>query len=408
MDGEHRPVCWIICTMDTKQQEGRFLQNVMCTLGIDARIADVGIRSHCSEAEVSSRQVAAAADVSLASIQNAPARMEALTVMAAGLKKILLEKYAEHQLDGVVSIGGSGGTTLACEAMCALPVGVPKLMVSTVVSGDIRPYIRGKDIIAFNPVADLVGLNSLTRQSLCSAARIMYGQLTVPSWKDDISCPAVAVTSFGATESCVSQCAAMLTERGIETTAFHARGVSGGDIMEELIRENRFQAVLDITTTEVTDLVAGGVYPCSQGRFEAAVDMKIPFVLAPGAIDMINLTLQAATPEFCQGRLCVRHSGNTVLVRSNREENQKAARFIAEKLNRADAKTYRVLLPEEGFSSYDVQGGVFFDPEIDMVFIHELKDAVNHPENLIQIPCHLNDPEFAQRAVKELMSLLNR
>ena len=407
MDSVPRPICWIICTMDTKGQEGQFLREAMCSLGIDARIVDVGIRSRDSEAAVSSQQVAKAGGICLGAIQNTASRMEALTAMAAGLKRVLLQKYAEQQLDGVVSLGGSGGTTLASEAMCALPVGVPKLMVSTVVSGDIRPYIRGKDIIALNPVADLAGLNSLTRQALYSAARIMYGQLTVPAWRDDDVRPAVAVTSFGSTEGCVSRCAAVLAEEGFETTAFHARGVSGGDIMEELIRENRFQAVLDITTTEVTDLVAGGVYPCSRSRFEAAADMGLPFVLAPGAIDMINLTLQAATPEFCRGRLCVQHSGNTILVRSSREENRKAAQFIAEKLNRADAATYRVLIPEKGFSSYDVPGGAFYDPEIDGVFIRTLKSAAAYPENIIQLPLHLNDPEFAQCAAKTLMALRN-
>jgi uncharacterized protein (UPF0261 family) len=331
-------------------------------------------------------------------------RAEAITAMGQALEGFLRRERDSGRLAGVIGLGGSGGTALITQAMRALPIGVPKLMVSTVASGNTAAYVGASDITLMYSVVDVAGLNIVSRRVLGNAAGAMAGMVQSPLPGADEK-PALGMTMFGVTTPCVTAVRAALERHGFDCLVFHATG-TGGQSMEKLVEAGLIRGVLDITTTEVADEVAGGVLPCGPLRFEAILEARIPFVLSLGALDMVNFGAIATVPErFRQRRLHV-HNAQVTLMRTTPEENRCCARWIAAKLNRAIAP-YCVLIPEKGVSALDSPDAPFWDAEADAALFDELEKAVlKSPDRSIRrLPFHINDPAFARALVDSFLSL---
>ena len=326
--------------------------------------------------------------------------------MALGLCRVIKGLYGQGELAAVVSIGGSGGTTLASEAMRQLPIGVPKVIVSTMASGNTLPYVQGEDILLINPVVDIQNLNFLTRRALKNAAAIVQGMLSVPEMQDEDK-PTIAITGFGVTTPCVDACVSQLEKAGYEVLVFHARGTSGGRIMEKMISEGVFAGVLDLTTSEIADEVGGGIYAVGEQRLRTAASMGIPYVVTPGALEMINLGSEDTLTEEQKQRVLYHHSPSSVKMRADKRDMRRAADLFAGRL--ADnSGNVAVLIAEKGFSSVNAAGQVFYDPEADQAFIEELKDKSDKTILIKTLDYHHNDQEFADECVKTLLDIISK
>jgi uncharacterized protein (UPF0261 family) len=288
--------------------------------------------------------------------------------------------------------------------MRALPVGLPKLMVSTVASGNTAAYVGLSDIMLMPSVVDIAGLNSVSRRVLGNAAGAMAGmvQHPIPPLGGK---PTLGMTMFGVTTPCVTAVRQALEGRGFDCLVFHATGI-GGQAMEKLVEAGLIQGVLDITTTEVADKVVGGILPCTSHRFEAILKARIPFVLSLGALDMVNFGALATVPEPFQSRRLHVHNAHVTLMRTTPEENRLFARFIASKLNCAEAP-FHILIPEKGLSAIDAAGQPFYEPEADNALFDELESSIHLTagRQISRLPLHINDPVFAQALVDAFLSL---
>jgi uncharacterized protein (UPF0261 family) len=317
--------------------------------------------------------------------------------------------HARGEVDGILAIGGSAGTTIGTAAMRALPFGLPKVVVSTLASGQTRPYVGGSDLALFPSVADVAGLNRLTTTVLSNAAHALVGMVkgraagvgAVPG-----SRPMVTATMFGVTTPCVTRCRGLLEAAGYEVVVFHATGV-GGQAMEGLVRDGLVAGVLDLTTTEVADEVVGGVLSAGPDRLRAASRAGVPQVVSVGACDMVNFGPAETVPERFRGRLLHVHNATVTLMRTTREENSAMGRFLAAALREAAGPAV-VLLPEGGVSALDAPGGPFWDPEADAALFGEVERGLAGVENVRveRRAEHVNDPAFADAAVGALLGLL--
>lgn len=395
---------WLIATMDTKAQEARYLRTELMSRGLKVKLIDTGIlKESPDDVDITQKDVLGEnAD----KIRLTKTRTEASKYMALGLCRVIKGLYGKGELAAVVSIGGSGGTTLASEAMRQLPIGVPKVIVSTMASGNTLPYVQGEDILLINPVVDIQNLNFLTRRALRNAAAIVQGMLSVPEMQDEDK-PTIAITGFGVTTPCVDACASQLEKAGYEVLVFHARGTSGGRIMEKMISEGVFAGVLDLTTSEIADEVGGGIYAVGEQRLRTAASMGIPYVVTPGALEMINLGSEDTLTEEQKQRVLYHHSPSSVKMRADKRDMRRAADLFAGRL--ADnSGNVAVLIAEKGFSSVNAAGQVFYDPEADQAFIEELKDKSDKTILIKTLDYHHNDQEFADECVKTLLDIISK
>ena len=395
---------WLIATMDTKAQEARYLRTELMSRGLKVKLIDTGIlKESPDDVDITQKDVLGEnAD----KIRLTKTRTEASKYMALGLCRVIKGLYGKGELAAVVSIGGSGGTTLASEAMRQLPIGVPKVIVSTMASGNTLPYVQGEDILLINPVVDIQNLNFLTRRALRNAAAIVQGMLSVPEMQDEDK-PTIAITGFGVTTPCVDACVSQLEKAGYEVLVFHARGTSGGRIMEKMISEGVFAGVLDLTTSEIADEVGGGIYAVGEQRLRTAASMGIPYVVTPGALEMINLGSEDTLTEEQKQRVLYHHSPSSVKMRADKRDMRRAADLFAGRL--ADnSGNVAVLIAEKGFSSVNAAGQVFYDPEADQAFIEELKDKSDKTILIKTLDYHHNDQEFADECVKTLLDKIGR
>ena len=395
---------WLIATMDTKAQEARYLRTELMSRGLKVKLIDTGIlKESPDDVDITQKDVLGEnAD----KIRLTKTRTEASKYMALGLCRVIKELYGKGELAAVVSIGGSGGTTLASEAMRQLPIGVPKVIVSTMASGNTLPYVQGEDILLINPVVDIQNLNFLTRRALRNAAAIVQGMLSVPEMQDEDK-PTIAITGFGVTTPCVDACVSQLEKAGYEVLVFHARGTSGGRIMEKMISEGVFAGVLDLTTSEIADEVGGGIYAVGEQRLRTAASMGIPYVVTPGALEMINLGSEDTLTEEQKQRVLYHHSPSSVKMRADKRDMRRAADLFAGRL--ADnSGNVAVLIAEKGFSSVNAAGQVFYDPEADQAFIEELKDKSDKTILIKTLDYHHNDQEFADECVKTLLDIISK
>lgn len=395
---------YLIATMDTKAAEARFLREALEAKGLEVCLVDTGILKE-SPPDVSITQKDVLGEHA-ADAQRAKTRAEASVFMAEGLRRVLSGAYAAGQLHAVVSLGGSGGTTLASSAMHALPLGVPKVIVTTMASGNTLPYVQGEDILLINPVVDIQNLNFLTRHALSQAAAIVAGMLQTPLSHGE-SKPAVAITGFGVTTPCVDACVDMLEKAGYEVLVFHARGISGGKIMEKMIAEGHFAGVLDLTTSEIADEVGGGIYAVGAQRLRTASVMGIPYVVTPGALEMINLGSEETLTGAQRARVLYRHSPSSVKMRANREEMIRAADLFVERLG-ASQGNVRVMIASRGFSMVNAQGQIFYDPEADRAFIDTLMKKMPDRVPVTVMDAHHNDGAFAAACAGALLELIEK
>ncbi|XP_006656969.1 toMV susceptible protein tm-1(GCR26) [Oryza brachyantha] len=337
-------------------------------------------------------------------------RGEAIALMSKALESFLKRRYESGTLLGAVGLGGSGGTSLIAPALRSLPLGVPKLIVSTIASGHTAPYVGTSDLVLFPSVVDICGINSVSRVILSNAAAavagMVHGILMESNESDETATkPTIGITMFGVTTPCVNAVKERLIKEGYETLVFHATGV-GGKAMEELVRGGFIQGVLDITTTEVADHIVGGVMACDETRFDSIIENKIPLVLSVGALDMVNFGARDTIPPDFVGRKIHVHNEQVSLMRTTVEENRKFAQFIADKINKSSSKVI-VCLPQKGISAIDAPEMPFYDPEATSTLLEELYSRIEKADNreVKMLPYHINDPEFANVLVDSFLSM---
>lgn len=382
---------YILGTADTKSDELLFLRSVLAERGVSGRIVDVstgGASPDC--VDIAARVVADHHPDGAASVFCGE-RGRAIAAMSEALRRFL---PACDDLAGVVAIGGSGGAAVVAPALQALPIGLPKILVSTVASGNVAPYVGGVDLSMVYSVVDLMGLNRISRTVLSNAANAMAGMTRHrPSVAPDPH-PAVGITMFGVTTPCVTETVRVLGE-AFESLVFHATG-TGGRSMERLVDQGVIRGVLDITTTEFCDFVAGGIFACGTERLEAIARTGVPYVGSCGGLDMVNFGAMESVPEHYRDRVFVRHNPFITLMRTTVDECREMGGLIGERLNRCDGPV-RFYYPEKGFSELDRPGKPFYDPEADAAFRDALLTTLRQTarRRFISLPCTLNDPAFA-------------
>ena len=394
---------YAVATMDTKGLEITFVAEQLRAAGVECVLVDVGTKDLPTVAPDVSRETVAAS-LGGEIVLGLTDRGAAVTAMSAALVEFLVAEHAEGRLAGVIGIGGGGGTALIAPALRALPVGVPKVMVSTMASGNVGPYVDCSDLTMMYSVVDVAGINSVSRRVLANAAHAIAGmvQHSLPSIAEK---PTVGMTMFGVTTPCVDAVRASLEARGYDCLVFHATG-SGDRAMENLVRSGLIQGVIDVTTTAVADEVVGGVLACGPHRFDAILEARIPYVLSVGALDMVNFgAKETVPPKFAERKLHV-HNAQVTLMRTNPDENRQFAQWIANKLNRSTAPL-TLLIPELGVSTIDAVGQPFHDPAADAALFDELTRTIQQTEQrqIKRLPLHINDPKFAAALVDEFYSL---
>ena len=381
---------YVAGTADTKGEELAYLAELIRARGGTPVIVDVGIRTPTIPVDVSARDVAGG---------DAPAifvddRGTAVAGMAAAFTRYIAGRT---DIGGLIGIGGSGGTSIVTAGMRALPIGIPKLMVSTLASGDVAAYVGVSDVVMMPAITDLAGLNRISRVVLGAAARAIVAMADRPT-ETATGKPALGLTMFGVTTPAVTRMVELLRS-DYEPLVFHATG-TGGQSMEALVDSGLIGGVLDITTTEVADLLFGGVLPALPSRFDCIARTRIPYVASLGACDMVNFRAPETVPARYAGRTFYRHNDSVTLMRTTADECRAIGTWIGRKLN-ACSGPVRMLIPERGVSALDIAGGAFHDPEADSALFDAVEAAADWTGNrkLIKLPFHINDPAFADAAV---------
>jgi len=400
----------VLCTLDTKSEHGAFVARIIEGRGHAAMLIDIGVLGEPGfTATITRREIAGAAGADLDALAAAKDRGAALKVMAAGAVVTVTRLQRDGLLDGIIGLGGGSGTAVASAAMRALPVGFPKLMISTMAStGKAASYVGTRDVVMVNTITDIIGMNPILRSVMANGAAAICGMVEVgcriESVRDDPQRPTVAITAFGATTPAAMRCHELLTKAGCETLIFHANG-TGGRAMEELVEQGAIDAVLDLTTTELADELCGGFLSAGPLRLQAAGIRGIPQVVLPGALDMVNFTTPDTVPSRYQNRLLHAHSPNTTLMRTTAEENAVLGRWVGGKLARAKRRAV-LILPLGGFSVYDCAGGIFYAPESDQAFMEEAARSLGDRGEIIRIDANINDAVCAEIAAVRLLDML--
>lgn len=401
----------LIGTLDTKGEEVRYVRDRLRELVVPSLVLDAGVQgAPAFAADVSREEVFAAAGTSLAEVVRAGDRGRAITAAARGAAKIAADLHATSKVEGVLGLGGSAGTTIATAAMRVLPFGLPKLMVSTLASGQVRPYVGVRDICMFHSVVDLCGLNRISRSILDRAAAALAGMVTrdrsvSPTREAVEDRPLVTATMFGVTTPCVEAARKVVEQAGYEVLVFHATG-SGGMTMESFIGDGLITGVLDLTTTELADELVGGILSAGRDRLTAAALRGVPQVIALGALDMVNFGPPETVPEKFRGRRFYQHNANVTLMRTTPDENDQLGKEIAHKASAARGPT-AVLVPLRGVSAIDADGQPFWWPEADRALFESLRMWMSPHVRLVELDLHINDPAFAEAAARLLLEMMS-
>lgn len=393
---------YVIGTCDTKEQELLFAKSVIQAAGVDAVLVDVSTKGSSSKADIAPADVARCHPQGKDAVLGKTDRGEAVSAMSVALGAFLQER---SDIGAVLGLGGTGNTALVTSAMRALPVGTPKLMLSTVASGNTAPYVGPTDMAMMYSVVDIAGLNAISERVIGNAARAAAGMAHAkisPVSKN--AKPGIGMTMFGVTTPCVTQMRALL-EPEFECYVFHATG-TGGQSMEKLADSGLVEGLIDITTTEVPDFLIGGVFACTDDRFGAVARTRLPYVGSVGAVDMVNWGAKDTVPEKFSDRKLHVHNANVTLMRTTAEENKAIGQWIASRLNRCDGPI-RFLLPLGGVSMIDAPGQPFHDPKADEALFASIESTLvtTSRRKLIKLPHHINDPEFAAAAVEQFKSV---
>lgn len=382
---------YVVGTADTKGEELAFLAQKIRALGADPLVVDVGTRAPTIPPEIGATEVAKFGAPGLLVGND---RGVAVAGMAEAFAKFVPTR---GDVAGIIGIGGGGGTSIVTAGMRTLPIGVPKLMVSTLASGDVAPYVGVSDIVMMPSVTDMAGLNRISRVILSNAAQAIVAMSANPPVIEG-SKPAVGLTMFGVTTSAVTQIVERLGS-AVEPVVFHATG-TGGRTMETLVNSGLLTGIIDVTTTEIADLLVGGVLPAGPGRLDCIARTKVPYVGSVGACDMVNFWARDTVPERFAERLLYQHNANVTLMRTTPDECRAIGEWIGDKLNFCDGPV-RFILPLRGISALDIEGGLFRDAEADAELFDAIERTVQWTDTrrLIRLDCHINDPDFAAAAV---------
>ena len=394
----------VIGTLDTKGEEHGFVADLIRQRGHNVLIIDVGtLEEPRLKPDITRSEVAAAAGVDLATLVAKRDRGDAVTAMSRGAPIILARLVTEKRIDGVLSLGGGGGTAIATAGMRTLPIGFPKLMVSTLASGNVAPYVGVKDIVMFPSVVDVAGLNRISRQLLTRAAGAICGMVEMPM-PVATDKPIIVASQFGNTTACVEQARKTLEAAGYEVIVFAATG-TGGRTMESLIETGLVAGVLDVTTTEWADELVGGVLSAGPTRLEAAARLGVPAVVSTGCLDMVNFGAPDTVPAKFAGRKFYQHNPQVTLMRTTPEECAKLGGILAEKLNRSTGSV-TVLLPLRGGSVISAPGSPFHDANADRALYTALKTALRPNIPVVELDCAINDAAFAEACAHALLQQL--
>jgi uncharacterized protein (UPF0261 family) len=395
---------YLLATLDTKGAEAALVRDRLRALGVEVVVVDTGcIGDPAAAGDITRAQVFQAAGTTLEAVRQRRDRGEAVTQAAAGAAELVRAGFQQGRVDGVVALGGSAGTTIGTAAMRALPLGVPKLMVSTLGSGQVRQYVGDKDILMFNSVVDIAGINRISRSILNAAAAAMAGMVLdrAPESADDR--PLVAATMFGVTTPCVQRARTILEQAGYEVLVFHATG-NGGQAMESLIAEGVIAGVLDITTTELADELVGGILSAGPDRLTAAGRRGVPQVVSVGATDMVNFGPPQTVPERFRDRKFYQHNPTVTLMRTTVEENANLGAEIGRKVA-AGRGPAAILLPQRGVSAIDRTGEAFDDPAARRALLDAVRQNCGRVE-VLDLDLHINDDAFADAAARKLIQLM--
>jgi uncharacterized protein (UPF0261 family) len=395
----------LVGTLDTKGVEYDYLRSRLRERGVDVVLVDAGVLGEpLTEPDIGREDVARAAGAEVGDLAATGDRGAAVETMARGAAEIVKRLRAEARLDGILGLGGSGGSAIATYAMRQLPVGVPKLMVSTVASGDTRPYVGAVDVTMMYSVVDIAGINQISARILTNAAAAIAGMADAQAIEiAETGRPLVGATMFGVTTPCVTRARERLEELGYEVLVFHATG-TGGQSMEALIRGGFIAAALDATTTELADDLVGGVLSAGPDRLEAAGEVGIPQVVSLGALDMVNFGPMETVPERFRERRLYVHNPTITLMRTTPEECAELGRRIARKLNAARGPV-SLFIPLRGISLIAVEGQVFYDPDADKALLAALREDLDDAVDVRELNTDINDPAFAEAMADRLHTL---
>lgn len=397
----------LIGTFDSKGREFLFVKELIESLGFKTFTIHSGVFDPQFQPDVSNAEVARAGGEDINQLVVQKDRAHATAVLAKGMEVLLPRLFHEGKFDGVLSFGGTGGTSIATPGMRALPIGVPKMMVSTVASGNTQPYVGTSDIMMVPSIVDVSGLNIISTKIFTNAVFAICGMLNFENKTELEHKPLIAATMFGVTTPCINYAKDYLEKRGFEVLVFHATGI-GGMTMEHLIENGFFEGVLDITTTEWADETVGGILAAGPHRLEAAAKHGVPQVVSVGALDMVNFGPRESVPEKFTGRNFYQHNPTVTLMRTTVDENKIIGENMAERLNKA-SEYATLIFPLKGVSGLDAEGQAFYGPEEDTALFNTLKEKlVSGKVEILEADLHLNDKEFAELAAKKLLQLIEK
>ena len=404
-----RKRAWVAATLDTKGEEAEYVCDLLDAAGLLVTLADLSTTPRPARDSPSRRVLVAASEIAAHHPLGASAvfcgdRGCAIAAMTEAFERFV---KVREDVGGMIGVGGSGGTAMITRAMRALPIGAPKVMVSTMASGNVAGYVGSCDITMVYSVTDLAGLNRISRQVLGNAAHALAGMMLHALPQRQHERPGVGITMFGVTTPCVEQLARLLAPH-YECLVFHATG-TGGQSMEKLLDDVNISGLLDITTTEVCDYLFGGILACTNDRFGAVARSRSPYVGSCGALDMVNFGAMETVPDKYRRRKLYAHNSQITLMRTTVEENIQQARWIAERLNQCEGEV-RFLVPTGGVSALDAPGQPFWDPAADIALFDTLDAELRQTAHrkLVRFPYHINDPAFARAAADEFLAIANR
>lgn len=402
-----RTVC-IIGAFDTKGEEHAFLRERIMSRGHKVFTINTGVLGSTTlfPVDIEANKIVQSAGGSLEQLRQKKDRGEAIRVICDGAAKVVKSLYDAGKFDGIIGMGGSAATTVVTCAMRALPLGVPKICVSTMAGGDVSPYVGTKDIVMIPSIVDIEGINRISRIIISRAAGAICGmvEMEIPKAAEDK--PIITATMFGNSTQCVDACVKSLSAKGYEVFVFHATGV-GGRTMESLVSEGLVDAVLDITTTEWADQICGGVLSAGPERLDAPGKMGVPHLIVPGCVDMCNFGPRETVPAKYKERLFYQWNPSVTLMRTTKEENEKMGKIFAEKANVAKGPV-AFLIPLRGVSIIDGDGQPFCDRETDNAMFDAIKANIRKDIPFVEMDKNINDPEFAAKAVEMMLELIKQ
>ncbi len=396
----------IIGTFDTKAKEFSYVKDEIERLGFNTLMIHTGVYDSLISVDITNQQVLDEVDVDITELIRKSDRAYATDMLAKGMQSLLLKLFEAQKFDGVISLGGSSGTAIATAGMKELPIGIPKVMVSTMTSGDISQYVGTSDIFMMPSIVDIAGLNKISKQIFMNAINALGGMLSDYELDFNKDKPLIAASMFGVTTPVVTQATEILEQHGYEVVIFHATG-TGGKAMEDLIRSGYFEGVLDLTTTEWADQLCGGLLSAGESRLDAAIENNIPQVVSLGALDMVNFGPKETVPEQYKNRLLYQHNPSVTLMRTTVEENIKIGHKIAEKLNKADTNT-ALVIPVKGISAIDKDGEIFYDEKATQALINTIKENLNSNITIHELDYHINDKTFSNEVSRILINAIEK